>query len=83
MCPTSYKQVDPSGLCNLLLISLALCLQVFCVSIQNVSVGWINVDVLEEVVPHVGVIALWMSTRQTWRRRGALLSKSCSAFVLS
>lgn len=60
---TSYKQLDPSGLRNLLLVGLTLCLQVFDVSIQDVSIGWINVDVLEEVVPHVGVIALWMSTR--------------------
>lgn len=60
---TSYKQLDSSGLRNLLLVGLTLCLQVFGVSIQDVSIGWINVDVLEEVVPHVGVIALWMSTR--------------------
>lgn len=63
MCLTSYEQLNSSGLCDLLLIGLTLCLQVFCVSIQDVSVGWINVDVLEKVVPHVGVIALWMSTR--------------------
>lgn len=60
---TSNKQLDSPGLCNLLLVSLTLRLQVFCVSIQDVSIGWINVNVLEEVVPHVGVIALWMSTR--------------------
>lgn len=60
---TSYKQLNSSSICNLLLIGLTLCLQVFSISIKDVSISWINVNVLEEVVPHVRVIALWMSTR--------------------
>lgn len=60
---TSYEQLDSTSLCDLLLVGLALGLQVLCVPIQDMSVGRINVDVLEEVVPHVGVIALWVSTR--------------------
>lgn len=60
---TSNKQLDSSSFSDLLLISLTLLLQVLCISIKNVSVGWINVNVLEEIVPHVGVVTLGMSTR--------------------
>lgn len=60
---TSYEQLDSSSFCDLLLIGLTLCFQVLCVSIQDVSIGWLNVDMLEEVVPHVGVVALWVGTR--------------------
>lgn len=62
MCLTSYKQLNSSGLCDFLLEGLTFCFQVLCVSIQDVSIGRIDVNVLEEVVPHVGVVALWMST---------------------
>lgn len=80
MCLTSNKQLDPSGLCNLLLKGLTLCLQVVCISVQDVSVGWINVNVLEEVVPHVRVVALWMSTWETCTTRESLdLPDSCTA----
>lgn len=74
---TSYKQLDSSGLCDLLLIGLTLRLKVLCISIQDVSIGWINVDVLEEVVPHVGVVAFWMSTREPWRTKVSAFDLQC------
>lgn len=55
---TSNKQLNPSGLFYLRLKGVALCLEVSCISIKNVSVLCSYVDVLEEVVPHEGVIAL-------------------------
>lgn len=37
---------------------VTLSLQVSCVPTQNVSIFWVGVSVLEEVVPHEGVVAL-------------------------
>lgn len=37
---------------------VTLSLQVSCIPTQNVSIFWVGVSVLEEVVPHEGVAAL-------------------------
>lgn len=60
---TSHKQVDAAGFSDLLLVGVALGLQVFSVPVQDVGVGRLDVDVLEEVVPHVRVVALGMGSR--------------------
>lgn len=57
---TSHKQLDSSRNRDLLLEGFALRLQVAGVPVQNMSVVRLDVHVLEEVVPHVGVIALGM-----------------------
>lgn len=60
---TSHKQLDASCFSDLLFVGVALGLQVFSVPVQDVGVGWIDVDVLEEVIPHVRVVALRMRSR--------------------
>lgn len=55
---TSDKQLDPTRSLDLLLKGITLSLQVSCIPIQNVGVFWVDVNVLEEVVPHEGVVAL-------------------------
>lgn len=63
---TSNEQLDPTCSLNLLLKGITLSLQVSCIPIQNVGVFWVDVDVLEEVVPHERVVALWVLLRKAW-----------------
>lgn len=60
---TSNKQLNSSSLCNLLLIKLTLSLQVLGIPIQDVCIRRININVLEKVVPHVGVITFRVAAR--------------------
>ena len=60
---TAHKQVDPSSLPDGLFVLVALPLEVRSVSIQNVDIGRVNVNVLEEVCPHVGMVALRVVVR--------------------
>lgn len=71
---TSNKELDPSCSLDLLLKGVALSLQVSRVSIQNVGVFRVDVNVLEEVIPHEGVVALWVLSRKTCGVRGHSLS---------
>lgn len=61
---TSNKQLNPAGSLDLLFKGVTLSLQVSCVPIQNVGVFWVDVNVLEEVVPHEGVVTLWVVSRE-------------------
>lgn len=64
MQPTSNEQVDTAGHLNFLLEFVALLHQVSRIAVEHVSVGRVDVDVSEEVLPHVGVVALWVVARQ-------------------
>lgn len=64
---TSHEEVYAPGRCDLLLESFTLGLQVAGVPVQYVSVLRLNVDVFEEVIPHVGVIAFRVIPGQTCR----------------
>jgi len=61
---TSNKQPDAACVFDHLLVLLALSLQIFSVAVQNVSVLWVDVDVLEEVLVHEGMVALWVVSGQ-------------------
>ena len=58
--PTSHKELDATGLRYLGLVAGTLGLQVGARAVQQVHVLRVDVDVLEEVVPHVRVVALWV-----------------------
>lgn len=62
---TSNKQLNPACSLDLLFKGVTLGLQVSCIPIQNVGVFRVDVDVLEEVVPHKGVVTLWVLSRKT------------------
>lgn len=62
---TSNKQLDPTCSLDLLFKGVTLSLQVSCISIQDMGVCWVDVNVLEEVVPHKGVVTLWVLSRKT------------------
>lgn len=62
---TSDKEFDPSGSLDLLLKGVTLGLQVSRISIQNVGVFRVDVNVLEEIIPHEGVVTLWVVSRKT------------------
>lgn len=71
---TSNKELNPACSLDLLLEGVALGLQVSGIPIQNVGVFWVDVNVLEEVIPHEGVVALWVLSRETCGGRGHSLS---------
>lgn len=62
---TSNEQLNPACSLDLLFKGVTLSLQVSCIPIQNVGVFWVDVNVLEEVVPHKGVVTLWVFSRKT------------------
>src|SRR3989338_9063712 len=62
---TAKKQVDTPYFLDLLFVVLALLLQVFCVTVQDVDVLVWNVDMAEKMMPHEIVIALRMVLRQS------------------
>lgn len=62
---TSDKEFNPSCSLDLLLKGVALSLQVCRIPIQNVGVFGVDVNVLEEIIPHEGVVALWVLSRKT------------------
>lgn len=57
---TSDKQLNSSSGCYLFLKGFTLCLQVRGIAIKDVGVFCFYVYVLEEVIPHEGVVALRM-----------------------
>lgn len=71
---TSDKEFNPSCSLDLLLKGVALGLQVRSIPIQNVGVFRVDVNVLEEIVPHEGVVALRVLSGKTCRVRGHSLS---------
>lgn len=66
---TSDKELDPSSSCYLFLKGFTLCLQISSISIKDVGVLCFYVYVLEEVIPHEGVVALRV-----------ISGKSCAGF---
>jgi len=52
--------MDSSRLFDETLVRFALCMEVRSIAIQNVRVFRIYIDMFEEIVPHVVVIALGM-----------------------
>lgn len=57
------EQVDAAGGLDGGLVVDALLLQVWCVAVENVDVGRADVDVLEEMRPHEGMIGLRVVAR--------------------
>lgn len=62
---TSHKQLNSTSSSNFLLKGFTLGLQVAGVAVQYMGVLGFDVNVLKEVIPHVGVIALGMLSGQT------------------
>lgn len=73
---TSNEELDPTSRHNLFLEGLALRVQISGVAVQNVSVFRLYVDVLEEVVPHEGVVALGVIPGKTCAGVGVFLRHS-------
>lgn len=62
---TSDEQLNSTGLLDQVLEMVALGHQISRVSVQDVRVCRIDVDVLEKVVPHKVMVALWMISGQS------------------
>jgi len=62
---TSNEEFDSPSISYLLLEALALRLQICSVAIQNVDIFCSYVNVLEEVIPHEGMVALLVISRET------------------
>ena len=77
--PTSNKQVNSTGVFDGLFKVIALFLEVLSISVKNVNIGWVYVNVLEEVLPHVRVVALGMIIRDTYTRGGEGKSECLSS----
>ena len=77
--PTSNKQVNSTGVFDRLFKVIALFLEVLSISVKNVNMGWVYVNVLEEVLPHVRVVALGMIIRDTYTRGGEGKSECLSS----
>jgi hypothetical protein len=60
-----YGFVNPTYLFNHLLIVSTFCEKVRSISVEDMNVFLLDVDVIEEVVPHKAVIAFWMTFRQS------------------
>ena len=54
---TPNKELNPSSSFDLVLKSLALLLQVWCIAIQDMDVLCSYVNVLKEIIPHKGMVA--------------------------
>lgn len=65
---TSNKQLNAPSSCYLLLKGVTLCLQVDGVAIKDVRVLCFYIYVLEEVIPHEGVVALRMISGKSYKR---------------
>lgn len=71
---TSNKEFNPACSLDLLLKGVTLGLQVSGIPIQNVGVFRVDVNVLEEIIPHERMVALWMLSRKACGVRGHSLS---------
>lgn len=63
--PTSNKEVNSSSCFDLLLKGITLLHKVGSVTIQNMGVLRFDVNVLEEIIPHEGMVALWVIPSNT------------------
>jgi len=57
---TCEKEFDTANLTNLLLVLCTLFLEIHSVSIQNMNILWLNVDMRKQMFVHEGVIRLFM-----------------------
>ena len=57
------EQLDATDSLDLVLIVLSLGLEVGCISVEDVDVVWLDVDMGEEVLVHEAVVAFGMVTR--------------------
>jgi hypothetical protein len=62
---TAEEQLDAACLFDLFLVHIALFDQIKCIPIQNVDLGWGDIDVREEFSEHESMVALGVITRQT------------------
>ena len=65
VCQTSHKEVNSTGVSDGLLKQVTLSLEVWSIAVQYVHVGWVYINVFEEILPHVRVVALWVIIRDT------------------
>ena len=65
--PTPNKQLDAPRFHNLLLKICALLLDIFGITVQNIGVLWLDVNVLEEMVVHKGMVTLWVISGKSYR----------------
>ena len=56
----SHEQVDTTSILDCFLIVFALSLQILGITVENMHILFLDIDVAEEIVPHEGVVALWM-----------------------
>lgn len=59
---TSDKQVNTAKIGDLLLVFTAFLFDIFGITIKNVHVNWIYINVAEEVIIHEGMVRLRMVT---------------------
>lgn len=71
---TADEEPDPAGLLDEVLEALALRHEVGRVPVQHMGVRGVDVDVLEELVPHVVVVRLGVVARQSWTERDRLMN---------
>ena len=57
---STHEQVNTAIACDLCFVFSAFLFGVGCVSVQDIYVFWKDVDLVEEVGPHEGVVALFM-----------------------
>jgi hypothetical protein len=60
----THEEVDAACSLNSLLVVLTLLDEVFGITIEDVYIFLLDIDMAEEVVPHEAVIALWVVFRQ-------------------
>ena len=63
---TAEEQINAAQGRDLVLITLALCLEILCHTVENVDVLCGNVDVVEEIIVHEVPVALVMLAGQTY-----------------
>jgi hypothetical protein len=60
---STQEKLNTARTLDLLLVRYALFFEVWCVAVEDVDVGWIDVDVAEEVLVHEGVVGFGMFAR--------------------
>ena len=63
---TAHEEVDTASSLDGSFVGSALCYNIFCVTIEDVYVLLLDVDMAEEVVPHEAVVAFGMLFGQTY-----------------
>ena len=65
VCSNSLRSAEitnAAGLLNQCIVSITLCLEVFSTAVRNVGLGYINVNLLEQVGVHEVTVALVIGT---------------------